>query len=105
MPAPTNDPILRLGAVDSALTRIVDGEPGLLVHPDCKTLRKALSGGYCYRRMAVSGERFADKPVKNEYSHVADAAQYLLVGGGEHKPLVRVRRPGGSSRPKRAIMD
>ncbi|KAG1274515.1 hypothetical protein G6F64_015109 [Rhizopus arrhizus] len=57
VPAPTNDPLLRCGAVDGALTRIIDGEPGLLVHSDCKTLRKALAGGYCYRRLAVSGER------------------------------------------------
>ncbi|CAM4092793.1 TerL [Bordetella tumbae] len=104
-PAPTNDPVLRCGAVDSALSRIIDGEPGLIVHSDCKTLRKALAGGYCYRRLAVSGERFADAPLKNMFSHVAEAAQYLLVGGGEHKPLVSIKRPAGYNRPKRAIMD
>jgi len=105
VPAPTNDPLLRCGAVDGALTRIIDGEPGLLVHSDCKTLRKAWAGGYCYRRLAVSGERYADAPVKNMFSHVAEAAQYLLVGGGEHKPLVTIKRPAGCARPKRAIMD
>lgn len=106
VPAPTNDPLLRCGAVDGALTRIIDGEPGLVVHPDCKSLRKALSGGYCYRRLAVSGERFADKPLKNEYSHVAEAAQYLLVGGGEHRPLVRIKRPAGAApRQRFARMD
>ncbi len=105
VPAPTNDPLLRCGAVDGALTRIIDGEPGLLVHSDCKTLRKAWAGGYCYRRLAVSGERYADAPVKNMFSHVAEAAQYLLVGGGEHKPLVTIKRPAGYVRPKRAIMD
>jgi hypothetical protein len=103
-PAPTNDTSLRYGAVDEALTRIIDGEPGLLVHPDCRTLRKALSGGYCFRRMAVSGERYADKADKNMYSHVAEANQYLLVGAGEHKHLVRVKRPGGK-RPTRATTD
>lgn len=105
VPAPTNDPLLRCGAVDGALTRIIDGEPGLVVHSDCKTLRKAWAGGYCYRRLAVAGERFADAPVKNMFSHVAEAAQYLLVGGGEHKPLVTIKRPAGYVRPSRAIMD
>ncbi|MDN7458133.1 TerL [Burkholderia cenocepacia] len=103
-PAPTNDTALRYGAVDEALTRIIDGEPGILVHPDCRTLRKALSGGYCFRRMAVSGERYADKADKNMYSHVAEAGQYLLVGAGEHKHLVRVKRTGGK-RPTRATTD
>jgi len=105
VPAPTNDPLLRCGAVDSALTRYIDGEPGLLVHSDCKVLRKALAGGYCYRRLAVSGERYADAPVKNEFSHVAEGLQYLLVGGGEHRPLVTRKRAGGGSRPRFAIMD
>ncbi len=58
----------------------------MLVHSDCKTFRKALAGGYCYRRLAVSGERFADAPVKNMFSHVAEAAQYLLVGGANTGP-------------------
>ncbi|UQO04939.1 hypothetical protein L0Z13_11315 [Burkholderia multivorans] len=54
--------------------------------------------------MAVSGERYADKADKNMYSHVAEAAQYLLVGAGEHKHLVRVKRTGGK-RPMRATTD
>jgi hypothetical protein len=39
------------------------------------------------------------------FSHVAEAAQYLLVGGGEHRPMVTRKRPDGSVRPSRAIMD
>ncbi|WP_186202357.1 TerL [Burkholderia gladioli] len=103
-PAPTNDTALRYGAVDEALTRMIDGEPGLLIHPDCRQLRKALSGGYCFRRMAVTAERYADKAEKNMYSHVAEALQYLMVGAGEHKHLVRVKRPAGK-RPTRAVTD
>ena len=33
--------------------------------------------------MQVSGERYTDKPDKNDYSHVHDALQYLLLGAGE----------------------
>lgn len=104
--APTNDTALRYGAVDEVLTRMIDGEPGLLVHPRCKVLRKALAGGYCFRRMAVQGERYADKAEKNMFSHVAEALQYALVGAGEHRHLVRrPRADGAKKRPTRAVTD
>lgn len=82
--APTNDLLVRLEAVRRLLSRLVDGRPALLLSPSCTTLRKGLAGGYCYRRMRVSGtERFHDVPDKNTFSHVADALQYALLGGGE----------------------
>jgi hypothetical protein len=60
------------------------GRPALVIHPRCKKLRKAFNGGYCFRRVAVSGaERFRDEPDKNEFSHVSDALQYMMVGEGE----------------------
>jgi len=44
-----------------------------------------MGGGYCYKRLQVSGEeRFKDMPDKNNrFSHVADALQYLVLGAGE----------------------
>ena len=60
------------------------GEPAIVISPKCKTLRKALAGGYKYRRLRVAGdERYEERPMKNMYSHVAEAQQYLLVGAGE----------------------
>lgn len=103
-PAPTNDFLIRVEAVDSALGRLIDGEPGFLVHPDCRILRKAMAGGYCYRRLQVSGERFADAPDKNSFSHVAESLQYLLLGGGEHREVLGRKKPSGS-RPTRATTD
>ena len=38
--------------------------------------------------MEVSGERYADKPDKNMYSHIHDALQYLLLGAGEGRALM-----------------
>ncbi|BCV04223.1 MAG: hypothetical protein CM15mV81_280 [uncultured marine virus] len=46
----------------------------------CATLIKGFQGGYCYRRMQVSGERYDDKPEKNMYSHIHDALQYMMLG-------------------------
>ena len=57
-----------------------------MLGPNAKMLRKALAGGYKYKRMQVSGEaKFQDKPDKGRYSHVADALQYMMLGavGGE----------------------
>ena len=84
-PAPTNDFTLRREAVGRALTRLtILGRPALVIHPRCKVLRKAMNGGYCYKRVASSGsEKFRDKPDKNKFSHVAEALQYLMVGEGE----------------------
>ena len=61
------------------------GEPQFVLNPRCKGLRKALKGGYQYRRMQVSGERFTSAPDKNMHSHVVDSAEYVatrLFGGG-----------------------
>lgn len=90
MPASTNDFMLRREAVVKPLSRLTfDGQPGLLVSPKCRQLRKALNGGYKYKRLAVSGEeRFHDKPDKNQYSHVAESLQYLFVGAGEGYAII-----------------
>lgn len=89
-PAHTNDFTVRTSAVSGLLSQLIDGEPGLLIHPRCKVLRKAFGGRYCYKRMQVAGEaRYHLKPDKNKWSHVAEAAQYLVLGGGEGKKVVR----------------
>ena len=56
--------------------------------PACPRLRKALAGGYHYRRVQVAGERYADRPEKNECPPRADALQYLMLGGGEARALL-----------------
>jgi hypothetical protein len=83
--APTNDVRRRLEAVSGLLKRLsMSGDPALVIDPRCKVLRKGFMGGYCRARVKVSGdERFHDEPVKNAFSHVHDALQYLAVGEGE----------------------
>lgn len=94
-PAPSNDPLLRREAVAAALARDIDGLPGLVLSPRCATLRKGMAGAWHYRRLQVAGEaRFVDAPDKNRFSHVCEAAQYLMLGAGEGRRLLRPEEPG-----------
>lgn len=93
-PAPTNDFTKRRESVVACLSRLIDGQPGLMIHPQCVQLRKGMAGGYNYKRIQVSGEeRYRDVPDKGMYSHVCEAGQYMLVGAGEARTLVKRDRP------------
>lgn len=89
-PAYTNDFMIRREAVAGCLSRLdFIGSPGIAIGSRCINLRKALAGGYKYKRMAVArAEIFADVPSKNKFSHVAESLQYLLLGGGEGDKVV-----------------
>jgi hypothetical protein len=94
-PAPTNDVVRRVAAVDAWLLAQRDGGPAILIDRDrCPVLIRALSGGYRYARMK-NGQR-KPTPDKNEYSHVADALQYLCLaalGGMSEMIARRLHRP------------
>lgn len=88
-PAGNNDPTLRIEAVANALNRMIDGQAAFLVDHRCVNLLKGFRGGYHYRRLAVSGAaRHEEKPNKNKFSHVHDALQYALIGGGEGRAIL-----------------
>jgi hypothetical protein len=88
--APSNDWTLRRESVAGALNRMIEGKPGFVLSPLCKTLRKGFSGGFHYKRVKVTGsERYHDKPDKNEFSHPHDALQYLMSGAGEGRTVMR----------------
>ena len=87
-PAPSNDVSLRIESVETAVNRLIDGEVGFLVDKSCINLKKGFNGGYHYRRIQVTGDRYDDRPYKNRYSHVHDALQYLMMGAGEGKSLI-----------------
>jgi hypothetical protein len=82
---------------------MVEGKPALLIDRRCPTLIKGFEGGYAYKRMEVSGERYADKPDKNMFSHVHDAAQYLFLGAGEGRALMRGQAPAQPTVAKRSF--
>jgi len=83
-PTYTNDFTIRREVVAEYLGRLtpLTSKPALVLCPaKAKMLRKALAGGYKYRRLQVSGQdRYQDKPDKGRYSHVADALQYMMLG-------------------------
>lgn len=89
-PAPgDNDFVLRVEAFTAPMLRMIDGQPGMLIHPQCKVTRKGLQGGYAYKRVKVVGsERYRDLPDKDKYSHPCEAGQYLVLGGGEGSTLL-----------------
>lgn len=101
IPAPSNSVDLRLESVASQLTKMSDGQPAFLIDRRCPTLIKGFQGGYCYRRMQVSGERYDDKPEKNMYSHIHDALQYLMLGAGEGRQLIAGQQPLSSFNAKK----
>ena len=94
-PARTNSPTLRIEAVKSGMNRMIDGEPGMLIHAtNCPFLRKGYAGGYNYKRVQVTGDaKYRDEPDKNMYSHVCDADQYVMIGAGEGKAIIRREIP------------
>jgi hypothetical protein len=68
----------------------------ITISPACPMLIAACDGGYHYRKLKITGaEVYAEVPEKDAYSNPADALQYLLLGAGEGRNLVR-----GSERPK-----
>lgn len=70
----------RREAVAKYLTRLVDGQPALLVDPGCDMIRRGFNGRYQYRRLQVVGEeRYKDVPDKNDFSHLHDALQYAAL--------------------------
>lgn len=79
---PSNLITPRLQAVRTPLKRMIGGrEPGLIISPTCKMLRKGFNSMYRYRRIKVGGgERFTEVPEKNIYSNPHDAGQYANLG-------------------------
>lgn len=71
---PTNNPELRIQAVERLLNSQTEGKAMYLVDKSCEMLLKGFKYGYRYK-IKRNGE-LEDKPDKNEFSHVHDANQY-----------------------------
>lgn len=86
-PSFTNDWSARVNAVARPLGRLIGGDtPGLQICKRCIMLRQGLAGKYRYRKIQGSrrdGDIYSLAPLKNRWSHVCEALQYALIGGGE----------------------
>jgi hypothetical protein len=71
---------LRLDAVRAILMRMVEGTTGALFdQKGCPVIIKGFLGGYRYKRMLYSGERYQEFPLKDKFSHPHDSLQYLVA--------------------------
>lgn len=91
--APTNKFKARLDSVISFLQR----RGGLLIDRRCEKIINGFRGGYHYRPLKISGvgTTYSSEPVKNEFSHIHDAMQYLCNGirhGSDNQQTHVVRR-------------
>ena len=73
------NPQMRYEAMRKPLRTLIGGEPQFILHPRCTQLRKGFMGGYHYRRLKTSGERYSDQVEKNALSHCMEALQYSMV--------------------------
>jgi hypothetical protein len=97
-PARTNSISARIAAVESYLTRTVEGKAALLINPSCSAIIQTLRSKYRYK-INQKGER-DDTPEKNHpWSDYADALQYAClqhdggkaVGGPVRAVAVKVK--------------
>ena len=80
-PGPSQEPGFRTDSVRWYLTGLIDGHlPRMVVDPRCKYLIGGFVAHYKLTKQASTGATNLMVPVKNEYSHVHDALQYLVTG-------------------------
>lgn len=100
MPATTdNNPEMRRSAVEKVLGR----RNGFRINASCMVLKIGMAGGYHYPRIKGIAGLYSDKPRKNKYSHVVEALENALLGGGEGHQLIaprQVSRTPSPSAPK-----
>jgi hypothetical protein len=76
--AHTNDPELRIAAVEGLLTRSIDGNAGFLIDAEeCPHFTDALEWGHRFKK-SKSGEPSTTVD-KTHHSHIGDAGQYLAL--------------------------
>ena len=107
LPAPLGNRLSpRIGAVADVLRRQIEGYEAFQLSPKCLFLHEALSYGYTRREKRLSGELdVSDEPVKNNYSHIADALQYLMQGSGDAEAIGRVQKVHNTPHSIRVIRD
>lgn len=66
---------IRRESVAGRLTKMINGQPAVLIDPSCTRIIDGFEGGYSYPEIGNSGV-YKTEPAKNEYSHIHDSIQY-----------------------------
>ena len=74
-----NNVQMRRAAVETVLGR----RNGIKIGKRCLMFRTGLNGGYHYKKIQGLDGLYSPKPLKNAYSHVVEAGENMLLGGGE----------------------
>mgnify|MGYP001601770456 CR=1 FL=1 len=66
-------------SVFNLLTHNKGGRPLLLIHERCSLLIEAMKGGYQYPKLPMisAGGMYKEMPLKNKFSHIANALEYV----------------------------
>lgn len=97
LPATTdNNPEMRR----SALGAVLDRRNGFQINPSCIVVKTGLNGGYHYPSIKGTG-MFAERPRKNRFSHVVEALENAVLGGGEGDTVVSMP---DTFRPKPSVV-
>lgn len=84
----------RRQAVESFLTRVSKEGPALLVSErDCPLLFEGLAGGYRYPDSYLDVAPDKARPVKDRFSHPADAFQYVCAGANQKMHSYKITIP------------
>lgn len=80
-PSVTNKISSRLESVRRLFSQLIDGEPRFVFSREgCPVFREGMLGNYIFKEVTGIGEKaYHDEPLKNEYSHIQDAFQYIAI--------------------------
>jgi hypothetical protein len=77
-------PMGRKDLVEGVLRRQIDGRQALCVDPSCRMFINGMGGGYQFKDVqSATGIYKSDSIIKNQWSHIVEAGQYLMLGMGE----------------------
>lgn len=92
-PVPQNQIQTRVEAVDHLGSSMYDGKPRLVISPSCRKLIVGMEGRYCYEKKRGLNETRTE-PKDNEYTHICDALQYVVLGMGEGDTMIGLAHAG-----------